>query len=188
MAIDVGTRISNLARSQGISIRKLAQMAGIPCTTLQSIVSRKSKVDVGTAQKVAAALRLPMDVLLDAGESCFPMWVSVKVRLPELDEDEPFARCIVNVIRWCEGWTGPWNQPEPDLNEEEFTAAAAYNPEQKTFTVYDGFGDSMVINALLDPNDFSGSSGMRITHWMPMPSPFGVLKEEEKTSSLNLLP
>lgn len=82
----------------------------------------------------------------------------------------------MNIIRLSEGWTGPWNQPEPDLNEEEFTAAALYNPEQKTFTVYDGFGGSMVINALLDPTDFSGASGTRITHWMEHPATVGFWK------------
>ena len=31
-----------------------------------------------------------------------PRWVSVKDRLPEFEDDEPFIRCIVNVIRWSE--------------------------------------------------------------------------------------
>ena len=93
---------------------------------------------------------------------------------------EPFIRCIVNVIRWSEGWTGLWNQPEPTLNEEEFTAAATYNPEQKIFTVYDGFGSSMVINALLSPDDGGGESGCRVTHWMENPAPVGFWKKEAK--------
>lgn len=100
------------------------------------------------------------------------------MRLPELDEDEPFARCIVNVIRWCEGWTGPWNQPEPTLNKEEFTAAATYNPEQKIFTVYDGFGGQMAINALLSPDDCGNESGCRVTHWMEHPAPVGFWEME----------
>lgn len=98
--------------------------------------------------------------------------------LPEFEDDEPFIRCIVNVIRWSEGWTGLWNQPEPTLNEEEFTAAATYNPEQKIFTVYDGFGSSMVINALLSPDDGGGESGCRVTHWMENPAPVGFWKKE----------
>lgn len=109
-----------------------------------------------------------------------PQWVRVKDRLPEFEDDEPFVRCIVNIIRWSEGWTGLWNQPEPTLNEEEFTAAATYNPEQKIFTVYDGFGSSMVINALLSPDDGGGESGCRVTHWMENPAPVGFWKKEAK--------
>lgn len=110
--------------------------------------------------------------------SSAPQWVSVNDHLPEFEDDEPFVRCIVNVIRWSEGWTGLWNQPEPTLNEEEFTAAATYNPEQKIFTVYDGFGGSMVINALLSPDDCGDESGCRVTHWMEHPAPVGFWNKE----------
>ena len=131
-----------------------------------------------TRAKIAEALKVPVEYLLSTESDCAHHWVSVKVRLPELDEDEPFARCIVNVIRWCEGWTGPWNQPEPTLNKEEFTAAATYNPEQKIFTVYDGFGGQMAINALLSPDDCGNESGCRVTHWMEHPAPVGFWEME----------
>lgn len=132
---------------------------------------------IDTVVKIAEALKVPVEYLLSTESDCTHHWVSVKVRLPELDEDEPFARCIVNVIRWCEGWTGPWNQPEPTLNKEEFTAAATYNPEQKIFTVYDGFGGQMAINALLSPDDCGNESGCRVTHWMELPAAFGFWEE-----------
>lgn len=174
MSDSIGEKIRAARKDAHITQTQLAQRMGVTKQTVSLYENGGVNPTTKMLSKFAAGLKVPVGLLVcDEEGQLAGQWVSVKVRLPELDEDEPFARCIVNVIRWCEGWTGPWNQPEPDLNEEEFTAAAAYNPEQKTFTVYDGFGGSMVINALLDPNDFSGSSGMRITHWMELPATFG---------------
>lgn len=179
MTGNIGEKIRTVRKDAGLTQTQLAERMGVTKQNVHLYETGEINPKIDTVVKFAEALKVPVEYLLSTESDCVHHWVSVKVHLPELDDDEPFARCIVNVIRWCEGWTGIWNQPEPDLNEEEFTAAAAYNPEQKTFTVYDGFGGSMVINALLDPTDFSGASGTRITHWMPMPMPFGVLKEEE---------
>lgn len=156
----------------------------IDATALQNTISewRKKEMENDNSITGSAIIDVFGDVL-DAISvaptiDIDPRWVSVKDRLPEFEDDEPFIRCIVNVIRWSEGWTGLWNQPEPTLNEEEFTAAATYNPEQKIFTVYDGFGSSMVINALLSPDDGGGESGCRVTHWMENPAPVGFWKKE----------
>lgn len=180
MSDSIGEKIRAARKDAHITQIQLAQRMGVTQQTVSLYENGGVNPTAKMLSKFAAGLKVPVGLLVGDEEGQLAgQWVSVKVRLPELDEDEPFARCIVNVIRWSEGWTDIWNQPEPDLNEEEFTAAAAYNPEQKTFTVYDGFGGSMVINALLDPTDLSGASGTRITHWMPMPRPFGALKEEE---------
>lgn len=173
MSGNIGEKIRTVRKDAGLTQTQLAERIGVTKQNVHLYETGKINPRIETVVKFAEALKVPVEYLLSTESDCVHHWVSVKVRLPELDEDEPFARCIVNAIRWSEGWTDIWNQPEPDLNEEEFTAAAAYNPEQKTFTVYDGFGGSMVINALLDPNDFSGSSGMRITHWMELPATFG---------------
>lgn len=173
MSGNIGEKIRMVRKDAGLTQTKLAERMGVTKQTVHLYERGEINPKIDTVVKFAEALKVPVEYLVGTQSDRVHRWVSVKERLPEFDDDEPFVRCMVNVIRWCEGWTGPWNQPEPDLNEEEFTAAAAYNPEQKTFTVYDGFGGSMVINALLDPNDFSSSSGMRITHWMELPATFG---------------
>ncbi len=174
----IGEKIRTVRKDAGLTQTQLAELMG---TTQQAVYlyergENSHKID--TVAKIAEALKVPVEYLLSTESDCTHHWVSVKVRLPELDEDEPFARCIVNVIRWCEGWTGSWNQPEPTLNKEEFTAAATYNPEQKIFTVYDDFGGQMAINALLSPDDCGNESGCRVTHWMEHPAPVGFWEME----------
>ena len=177
MSDSIGEKIRTVRKDAGLTQTQLAERMGTTQHAVYMYERGENSPRIDTVVKIAEALKVPVEYLLSTESDCTHHWVSVKVRLPELDEDEPFARCIVNVIRWCEGWTGPWNQPEPTLNKEEFTAAATYNPEQKIFTVYDGFGGQMAINALLSPDDCGNESGCRVTHWMELPAAFGFWEE-----------
>lgn len=174
----IGEKIRTVRKDAGLTQTQLAELMGTTQQAVYLYERGENSPKIDTVAKIAEALKVPVEYLLSTESDCAHHWVSVKVRLPELDEDEPFARCIVNVIRWCEGWTGPWNQPEPTLNKEEFTAAATYNPEQKIFTVYDDFGGQMAINALLSPDDCGNESGCRVTHWMEHPAPVGFWEME----------
>lgn len=174
----IGEKIRTVRKDAGLTQTQLAELMGTTQQAVYLYERGENSPKIDTVAKIAEALKVPVEYLLSTESDCAHHWVSVKVRLPELDEDEPFARCIVNVIRWCEGWTGPWNQPEPTLNKEEFTAAATYNPEQKIFTVYDDFGGQMAINALLSPDDCGNESGCRVTHWMEHPTPVGFWEME----------
>ncbi len=175
----IGEKIRTVRKSAGLTQAQLANKLGVTPQTVSQYECGDKTPKLQTLRRIARAMNVPLDIFIEVEEGHnSPMWVSVKDRLPEVDDDEPFARCIVNVIRWSEGWTGLWNQPEPSLNEEEFTAAATYNSEQKIFTVYDGYGGSMIINALLSPDDCGDESGCRVTHWMEHPAPVGFLKRE----------
>lgn len=174
----IGEKIRTVRKDASLTQTQLAELMGTTQQAVYLYERGENSPKIDTVAKIAEALKVPVEYLLSTESDCAHHWVSVKVRLPELDEDEPFARCIVNVIRWCEGWTGPWNQPEPTLNKEEFTAAATYNPEQKIFTVYDDFGGQMAINALLSPDDCGNESGCRVTHWMEHPAPVGFWEME----------
>lgn len=178
MSGNIGDKIRTVRKDAGLTQTQLAELMGTTQQAVYLYERGENSPKIDTVAKIAEALKVPVEYLLSTESDCAHHWVSVKVRLPELDEDEPFARCIVNVIRWCEGWTGPWNQPEPTLNKEEFTAAATYNPEQKIFTVYDDFGGQMAINALLSPDDCGNESGCRVTHWMEHPAPVGFWEME----------
>lgn len=177
MSDSIGEKIRTVRKNAGLTQTQLAERMGTTQQAVYMYERGENSPRIDTVAKIAEALKVPVEYLVGAESDRVHHWVSVKDHLPEVGDDEPFARCIVNVIRWSEGWTGPWNQPEPTLNKEEFTAAATYNPEQKIFTVYDGFGGQMAINALLSPDDCGNESGCRVTHWMELPAAFGFWEE-----------
>lgn len=60
-----GARISEIAKKNGISLRKLAKSAGIPYNTLYSITQRDSgKISAEIAQKLAATLNIDINFLI----------------------------------------------------------------------------------------------------------------------------
>ena len=60
-----GERIEQLAKERGLSIHKLAVLAGVSYNTLYSAVKRKSdRVDRKTVEKVAKALGVDITVIL----------------------------------------------------------------------------------------------------------------------------
>lgn len=102
-------------------------------------------------------------------ENYIGQWVSIKTSLPEPDnEGEIFVPCLVNVITWDLSCTPYF----PDESYGEYVSPAMYNIEQKTFSVGWDRGVS-TMNVLLDPEDTSGKSGSRVTHWMELPSSLG---------------
>ena len=55
----VATRIGEIAKENGISLKELSRQVDIPYTTLYHAVKRDSKMEFETVQKIAAALNIP---------------------------------------------------------------------------------------------------------------------------------
>lgn len=65
----IGQRIKEVAKQKGLSIRQVAETAGVSYNTLYSITKRNSKrIQGDILQKVAAALGVSADVLLCGSE------------------------------------------------------------------------------------------------------------------------
>ena len=61
-----GERIEQLAKERGLSIHKLASLAGVSYNTLYSAVKRKSdRVDRKTVEKVAKALGVDVTEIIE---------------------------------------------------------------------------------------------------------------------------
>lgn len=61
----IGARIGELAKNKKISLKELSRRIDIPYTTLYHMVSRDSKVDLDTASKIADALSIDINWLLN---------------------------------------------------------------------------------------------------------------------------
>jgi transcriptional regulator with XRE-family HTH domain len=63
--INVGHRLQELRKMQGLSIRSLAEISGLNFNTLSLIENEKTSPNVSTLQQIAAALQVPMTAFFD---------------------------------------------------------------------------------------------------------------------------
>lgn len=81
-----GERIEQLAKERGLSIHKLAVLAGVSYNTLYSAVKRKSdRVDRKTVEKVAKALGVDITVILSEDQRITDFAEEAMKRYPEMD-------------------------------------------------------------------------------------------------------
>lgn len=99
MSDSIGEKIRTVRKDAGLTQTQLAERMGTTQQAVYMYERGENSPRIDTVVKIAEALKVPVEYLLSTESDCTHHWVSVKVRLPELDEDEPFARCIVNVIR-----------------------------------------------------------------------------------------
>lgn len=84
----IGSNISKFAIQKGYSIRQLALAAGVPYTTLYSIVKRDSnRIDNETISKISAALGISVNLLLGEYENMQNMAITQSKRI--LNSDDP---------------------------------------------------------------------------------------------------
>ena len=65
MEINVGHRLRELRTAQGLSIRSLAEVSGLNFNTLSLIETGKTSPSVGTLQRLALALRVPITAFFE---------------------------------------------------------------------------------------------------------------------------
>lgn len=61
----VSKRIKKLRREKGLSLRSLAEQAGVSASALSQIESEQVSPSIATLEKICSALSLPMTVLFD---------------------------------------------------------------------------------------------------------------------------
>lgn len=96
MSGNIGEKIRTVRKDAGLTQTQLAKRMGVTKQTVHLYESCEMNPKIDTVVKFAEALKVPVEYLVSTESDCAHHWVSVKVRLPELDEDEPFARCLTS--------------------------------------------------------------------------------------------
>lgn len=170
MSGNIGEKIRTVRKDAGLTQTQLAQRMGVTKQTVSLYENGGVNPTAKMLSKFAAGLKVPVGLLAGDEEGQLAgQWVSINTRLPEPDkEDEIFVPCLVNVITWdleCSPFY-------PDESYGEYVSPAMYDTEQKIFS-FGWDGGVTTMNALLDPENTEGRSGIRVTHWMELPATFG---------------
>ena len=99
MSDSIGEKIRTVRKDAGLTQTQLAERMGTTQQAVYMYERGENSPRIDTVAKIAEALKVPVEYLVGAESDRVHHWVSVKDRLPEVGDDEPFARCIVNVIR-----------------------------------------------------------------------------------------
>lgn len=167
MVKEYGGKIKEARLKAGLTQEELAKKLGIAPQNISAWENGKNPSKIETVSKIADALGVPLGYFMKA-DTPGDYWHNIKVSEPK-DGDEWKISCMVNIVEW-------WTEYFPTRRRSrEFAVAAVYDTRQKVFQLYPG---NQSVNALLDPDDRSGESGFRVTHWINKPEPAGVLREE----------
>jgi transcriptional regulator with XRE-family HTH domain len=81
--MQVGVRIHEVRNSRGFSLRTMAERSGLNINTLSLIEKGKSSPSVGTLQRIARVLEVPINSFFDSGELPKPIIFTTHDHRPE---------------------------------------------------------------------------------------------------------
>ena len=91
-----------------------------------------------------------------------PVWISVKVKLPQAEDAYGWVSCTVTVM---ESVSNPFTDEPYD---RKFVSPAVFDTEQKIWHIGRDEASEVLANALLGSED-APLTGYYVTHWMPLP-------------------
>ncbi|MBY6037204.1 helix-turn-helix domain-containing protein [Fictibacillus nanhaiensis] len=101
MNINVGKQIKKVRSRKAISITKLANKAGISKGYLSSIESNKNNPSAHMIQKIATALEVPVEQLLDIRvELLDPEWVDLVAQAKDMGIGKEEIRAFIAYETW----------------------------------------------------------------------------------------
>ncbi|MBH0173631.1 helix-turn-helix domain-containing protein [Fictibacillus sp. 23RED33] len=101
MSGKIGKQIKRLRLTQGLSLTKLANRAGISKGYLSSIESHKANPSAHMIQKIAKALEVPVEQLLNTQmEFLDPEWVELFKQAKKLGIDTEDIRAFLTYETW----------------------------------------------------------------------------------------